>query len=115
MYDPENKQIKIIDFDCAIMKKESDFKFEMWTKTGSLHYQAPECFSSIIYDEKVDIWAVGVIAYEMVSGYLPFNSAYYNRMIKLITENEADIDRLNVSDNFKLMLKKMLEKDPIKR
>lgn len=115
MYDPENKQIKIIDFDCAILKKEPESKFEMWTKTGSFHYQAPECFISTIYDEKVDLWAAGVIAYEIVSGSLPFNSVYYNRMIKMITENEAQIDTLNVSDNFKSMLKKLLEKDPVKR
>jgi calcium-dependent protein kinase len=35
----------------------------MWTKTGSLYYQAPECFQSTIYNEKVDLWAVGIIAY----------------------------------------------------
>lgn len=33
----------------------------------------------------------------------------------MITENDAEIDTLNVSENFKSMLKKMLEKDPNKR
>jgi serine/threonine protein kinase len=58
---------------------------------------------------------VGVVAYELVSGLLPFNCIYYNRMIKMITENEADIHSLKVSDDFKLMLSKMLEKHPNKR
>jgi serine/threonine protein kinase len=87
----------------------------MWTKTGSFHYQAPEYFCSTIYDEKVDIWAAGVIAYELVSGFLPFNCFYYNRMIKTIIEDEPDIHSLKVSDDFKIMLTKMLEKDPSKR
>lgn len=64
----------MIDFDCAMLKKQA--KFEMWTKTGSFHYQAPEYFCSTVYDEKVDLWAVGVIAYELVSGLLPFNCIY---------------------------------------
>lgn len=51
----------------------------------------------------------------MVSGALPFNSVYYNRMVKIITENEAEINTLNVSENFKYMLRKMLEKNPKKR
>ncbi len=60
----------------------------MWTKTGSLHYQAPEYFQSTIYDEKVDMWAVGIIAYELATGATPFKSFYYNRMIKMIVEEE---------------------------
>ena len=60
----------------------------MWTKTGSLHYQAPECFQSTIYDEKIDIWAAGIIAYELVTGNIPFKSSYYNRMIKMITQDK---------------------------
>jgi serine/threonine protein kinase len=62
----------------------------MWTKTGSIHYQAPECFQSPIYNEKVDVWAAGVIAYELVTGSIPFKSDYYNRMVKMIIENEID-------------------------
>ena len=40
----------MIDFDCAMLKKETNPKFEMWTKTGSFLYQAPEYFCSPVYD-----------------------------------------------------------------
>ena len=37
-------------------------KLDMWTKTGTLHYMAPEMWKGG-YNESVDIWALGVICY----------------------------------------------------
>lgn len=45
----------------------------MMSKVGILSYRAPEMFHSI-YDERVDIWAIGVIAYELLTRKLPFRS-----------------------------------------
>lgn len=87
----------------------------MWTKTGSILYQAPEYFQNAIYNEKVDLWAAGVIAYELVAGESPFKSLYYNRIVKMITGEEIAIDSLKISDDFKMFLKKLLERDPSKR
>jgi serine/threonine protein kinase len=47
----------------------------MWTNTGSLHYRAPETFS-LGYEQKIDIWSLGVIFYELLTGEVPFNSNY---------------------------------------
>jgi serine/threonine protein kinase len=43
----------------------------MWTNTGTLHYKAPEMFRGC-YNELIDVWAIGVIAYELAYGKLPF-------------------------------------------
>lgn len=43
----------------------------MWTATGSLFYKAPEMFQGS-YDEKIDVWACGIIAFELLHGFLPF-------------------------------------------
>ena len=56
----------------------------MWTRTGTLHYQAPEMFESINYTESVDMWAIGVICFELLSGELPFNHQYTSDTIELI-------------------------------
>lgn len=55
----------------------------MLTNTGTLNYKAPEMFKSI-YDEQIDIWAVGVILYEMVIGTLPFYSEFHKKTVDLI-------------------------------
>jgi len=39
--------------------------------TGTIYYMAPEVFKNK-YNEKVDIWSVGVLIFRMLSGYYPF-------------------------------------------
>lgn len=42
------------------------------------------------YNEDIDLWAVGVIAYELAFGKLPFNSEYVSETISDICEKEPD-------------------------
>ena len=80
----------MVDFDSSKYKKETDHSFEMWTKTGTLNYEAPEIFSKTIYSEKVDLWAAGILAYELLTGKLPFYSSYSNKTVKMILTYEID-------------------------
>ena len=63
--------IKVTDFGIAKLSK-----FETQTITdkaiGSVHYISPEQASGDRTDEKTDIYAVGVMLYEMITGTLPF-------------------------------------------
>lgn len=49
-------------------------KCDMWTLTGCVYYCAPEILNEedLGYDEKVDVWSVGVILYQLSMGKLPF-------------------------------------------
>lgn len=60
---------KLIDYEiCKFSKTEI---IEMWTDTGSLFYKAPEMFHGS-YNEKIDVWSCGVIAFELLHGKIPF-------------------------------------------
>lgn len=48
---------------------------DLWSDSGSIYYRAPESFKGG-YDERIDMWATGVILYEMLTGSLPFFSEY---------------------------------------
>ena len=63
----------------------------MLTRTGTLHYKAPEMFESY-YNETVDIWAIGVTAFEFLQGRMPFNSEYEADTIKVIRKGEYSYD-----------------------
>ena len=75
--------IKLIDFDICGAKSQSEAKFDMWTNTGTTAYRAPETFA-IGYDEKADVWGLGVVLYELMKGELPFQSQYEKELIKKI-------------------------------
>lgn len=42
------------------------------TVSGSPLYYSPEVVQETEYDEKVDIWAIGMMAYECIVGKIPF-------------------------------------------
>lgn len=59
----------MIDFEVSSLQRPGEE--DMWTVTGSLFYKAPEMFTGS-YDNKVDVWAVGIVVYELLHGRPPF-------------------------------------------
>ena len=62
-------ELKFIDF--GLSKKFSDHSKSLKTVVGTPFYMAPEVIESK-YNEKCDIWSLGVLMYVLLSGYLPF-------------------------------------------
>jgi len=91
-------------------KMETTFKN---TKPPSA-YSAPESLEGSANSHKRDIWALGVLIYEMVFGKTPFYGDNVISLFKNIEKNLADIykniDKTNkLSMEFKGLLKKMLD------
>jgi len=65
----DNTSIKIADLGYAkiVLKPNS-----LMTECGTRSYVAPEIVLGIPYDERVDMWSVGVILYILLSGLQPF-------------------------------------------
>ena len=66
--DMENNSIKIIDFGFGKYIKPNE-KFQ--SEVGTILYMAPEVFQNN-YNEKCDIWSIGVILYFLIEGKPPF-------------------------------------------
>lgn len=81
----------------------------MWTSTGTLHYMAPEILSGSAYNQKVDMWAVGVLIYKLFYYSFPFDSEYKSEMIEQISNGEPEYDDTNVILND--LIKHLLCKD----
>ena len=63
-------QIKLIDFGFATYIPKNNEKLKEYL--GTREYAAPEILEESGYREKVDEWAIGVIMYNMLTGYEPF-------------------------------------------
>jgi serine/threonine protein kinase len=76
----EKKNLKLIDFGFSTLNR-ANFR----TYCGTPSYMAPELVKKMEYDGiQVDIWAIGVILYKMVTGDYPFGSEknrYLNQRI----------------------------------
>ena len=46
----------------------------MTTVLGTPLYQAPEIINGLGFDENADLWSIGVILFQMVTGTLPFTA-----------------------------------------
>ena len=68
--DNEEEEIRIIklgEFGNAIYKKDNKFE-----QVGQLFYSAPEIIQNLQYDEKCDLWSLGVVLYELYFECSPY-------------------------------------------
>lgn len=69
----QNGSIKVTDFGIARFSR-SETRTMTERAIGSVHYISPEQARGEITDEKSDVYSVGVLMYEMLTGQLPFQS-----------------------------------------
>jgi len=68
----QNSDIKITDFGFARNLLSRPAALRARTHIGSYAYMAPEIYTGKPYDEKCDVWSLGVVIYIMISGLPPF-------------------------------------------
>lgn len=66
--------IKVTDFGIARFSRNTSHTFNSEQAIGSVHYISPEQASGEITDEKTDLYSVGIMLYEMLTGRLPFEA-----------------------------------------
>lgn len=69
----QNGNIKVTDFGIARFSR-SETRTMTESAIGSVHYISPEQARGEITDDKADLYSVGVVLYEMLTGQLPFQS-----------------------------------------
>ena len=67
----ESSRIKLLDFGISRMTTLRDLT-QTGTSLGSPEYMAPELFATSVYDPRTDLYAAGVIAFELLAGHLPY-------------------------------------------
>eukprot|EP01069_Polyplicarium_translucidae_P003475 Polyplicarium_translucidae@DN231_c0_g1_i2.p1 len=108
--------IKIIDFGLSThFQPEGDKK--MKDKIGTAYYIAPEVLHGT-YDEKCDVWSIGVILYILLSGCPPFYGATEYEILKRVETGKYSFSLpqwRKVSDSAKDLIRRMLTYVPAMR
>ena len=79
---------------------------------GTFHYMAPEIGRGV-YGKGIDIYALGILLYEMLTGQVPFDGETSQEIImKHLTDNP---DVTAVPEPFRAIIQRALRKDPDKR
>ncbi len=88
------------------------------TLCGSPLYMAPEILRYERYDAKADLWSVGTVLYEMVTGRPPFRATNH---VELLRKIEAAEDTIRfpresiVSSDMKSLIRALLRRNPVER
>ncbi|MFH0884219.1 MAG: serine/threonine-protein kinase [Candidatus Micrarchaeota archaeon] len=120
------EHVKVLDFGLAKLTGNSERLTRENIVLGTPTYMAPEQAWSRDYDKRVDIYALGVIAYELVCGTVPFSSDIPDEKARTFqvllmhkqTEPEKPSERhpaLNIPKEAEAAIMRALEKDPAKR
>jgi calcium/calmodulin-dependent protein kinase I len=85
--DVEDSQVKIADFGFA---KKVYSPNSLTTQCGTPGYVAPEILEGTAYDERADMWSVGVILYILLGGYPPFIESTQRDLFRKIRKGEYE-------------------------
>ncbi|XP_076865048.1 serine/threonine-protein kinase DCLK3 [Brachyhypopomus gauderio] len=104
--------LKLADFGLAMVVTEPVF-----TVCGTPTYVAPEILAETGYGVAVDVWAMGVILFVLLSGFPPFRSPDRNQeeLFRLIQKGEVHFISPywdHVSNGAKVLIRALLEVDP---
>jgi hypothetical protein len=79
---------------------------------GTVHYMAPEVANGR-YGKEIDIYALGIILYEMLSGHVPFEGESVGEVLMKHLTAEPSLDR--VPEAYRPVIARALAKDPATR
>ncbi|NLI59976.1 MAG: Stk1 family PASTA domain-containing Ser/Thr kinase [Clostridiales bacterium] len=110
--------IKVADFGIARAVTSSTITLAGSNVVGSVHYFSPEQARGGYIDAKSDLYSLGIVLYEMVTGTLPFEGdTAVSIAIKHIQENVKPPEEVNpeIYKSLQAIIRKAIEKQPERR
>ena len=112
-----NNVVKVLDFGLAKLSGQSRIT-TAGTTLGTIAYMSPEQAAGDKVDHRTDIWSLGVVLYEMLTGEVPFKAEHERAIIYMIMNEEtlppSSLDR-KIPHQIDSLFAKLLQKDQNKR
>jgi len=113
----KDNDVKIVDFGLAKLSDQTDITKE-GSPVGTIAYMSPEQTEGESVDLRTDIWAFGVILYEMLCGDRPFRGDYEQAVVySILNENPVSIKNLrsDIPEGLVQIVNRSLMKEPCDR
>ena len=115
----DGKTIKLVDFGIALVSAaEASDRTAAGTVMGTPHYMSPEQARGDKIDARSDLWAVGVILYQLLTGKRPFNAdSIVTLMLRITQEAPKPVGELRpeIPASLRRVIARSLNKQPGKR
>ena len=106
----EDGVVKVGDY--GLSKTISEVDRDHSVSVGTCHYMAPEIRSGR-YDKPIDVYAIGVILYELITGQPPFQGETVAEILMRHQFDRPDLDQ--IPEHYRGILARTLDKDPARR
>ncbi|MFV1981105.1 MAG: protein kinase, partial [Rhodothermia bacterium] len=109
--------LKVLDFGIASLRGDPDTT-SVLEIAGTAAYMSPEQLHGAGADARSDIWALGVVLYECLTGVHPFRAPYDQATIyNILNSDPKSVSELNpeTGPGWQDLLSKCLERDPDRR
>ncbi|XP_078011789.1 aurora kinase B isoform X3 [Phascolarctos cinereus] len=103
-------ELKIADFGWSVHAPSLRRK----TMCGTLDYLPPEMIEGRTHDEKVDLWCIGVLCYELLVGNPPFESSSHSETYRRITKVDLKFPS-SMPSGAQDLISKLLRHNPSER
>lgn len=110
-------RVKILDFGLAKHLGDAPHT-RPGTTIGTIGYMSPEQARGDNVDHLTDLWSLGVVLYQMLTGLLPFRGSSDYSVMKAIVEQDAPpvgALRAGIPPGLETVVARLLRKDPIER
>jgi serine/threonine protein kinase len=125
-----DRLVKVLDFGLAkvtekrspvVTENESEavteFKTTPGVLMGTINYMSPEQARAIAVDERTDIWSVGVMLYEMLTGVMPFSGPTTSHtLVQIIEKDPPALTKVSEAPaELQRIVRKAMAKNPDER
>lgn len=105
-------EVKILDFGLAKLTGQTQLTKDTST-LGTVSYMSPEQIGGKEVDIRTDIWSMGVVLHEMITGELPFKGDYEQAVIYSILNEESE-PLANLHSEIPIALEKIINQALVK-